>query len=31
MYFLTEPIPDIEFPEIRVPIIRDPGDDFYSR
>jgi len=31
MYFLTEPIPDIESLEKRIPIIRDPGDDFYSR
>ncbi len=31
MYFLTEPIPDIEQLDYRVPIIRDPGDDFYSR
>jgi len=31
MYFLTEPIPQIEQLDFRVPIIRDPGDDFYSR
>ncbi|MYD75024.1 MAG: FAD-dependent oxidoreductase [Gammaproteobacteria bacterium] len=31
MYFLTETIPEIESLERRVPIIRDPGDDFYSR
>ena len=31
MYFLTEAIPEIEQLEFRVPIIRDPGDDFYSR
>ena len=31
MYFLTEPIAQIEALEKRVPIIRDPGDDFYSR
>ena len=31
MYFLTEPIPGIEALDFRVPIIRDPGDDFYSR
>lgn len=31
MYFLTEPIAEIEQLDFRVPIIRDPGDDFYSR
>ena len=31
MYFLTEPMPEIEQLDFRVPIIRDPGDDFYSR
>lgn len=31
MYFLTEPIAQIEELDFRVPIIRDPGDDFYSR
>lgn len=31
MYFLTEPIREIEALGFRVPIIRDPGDDFYSR
>ena len=31
MYFLTDPIPELEAMENRVPIIRDPGDDFYSR
>lgn len=31
MYFLTEPIAEIEQLDYRVPIIRDPGDDFYSR
>ncbi|MEM6985307.1 MAG: FAD-dependent oxidoreductase [Pseudomonadota bacterium] len=31
MYFLTETIPAIEQLDHRVPIIRDPGDDFYSR
>ena len=31
MYFLTDPIPEIEAMEARVPIIRDPGADFYSR
>ncbi len=31
MYFLTEPIADIEALDHRVPIIRDPGGDFYSR
>ena len=31
MYFLTDPIQELEEMEERVPIIRDPGDDFYSR
>ncbi len=31
MYFLTEPIPALLALDHRVPIIRDPGDDFYSR
>jgi dimethylglycine dehydrogenase len=31
MYFLTESISDLEALDFRVPIIRDPGDDFYSR
>ena len=31
MYLLTEPIHEIEQLDFRVPIIRDPGDDFYSR
>ena len=31
MYFLTESIPQLEALDHRVPIIRDPGDDFYSR
>ena len=30
-YFLTEPIAALEEMARRVPIIRDPGDDFYSR
>ena len=30
-YFLTDSIPEIEALDVRVPIIRDPGDDFYSR
>ena len=30
-YFLTEPIAALEAMDKRVPIIRDPGDDFYSR
>ncbi len=29
-YFLTEPIAAIEALDFRVPIIRDPGDNFYS-
>ena len=31
MYFLTEPIAPLEQLDFRVPILRDPGDDFYSR
>ncbi|OED38589.1 FAD-dependent oxidoreductase [Chromatiales bacterium (ex Bugula neritina AB1)] len=31
MYFLTDPIETLEALDHRVPIIRDPGDDFYSR
>ena len=31
MYFLTESMPELEALDYRVPIIRDPGDDFYSR
>ena len=31
MYFLTEPMPELQALDYRVPIIRDPGDDFYSR
>ena len=31
MYFLTEPIAELAALDFRVPIIRDPGDDFYSR
>ena len=31
MYFLTDPIAELEAMDERVPIIRDPGDDFYSR
>ena len=31
MYFLTESMPELEALDSRVPIIRDPGDDFYSR
>jgi len=31
MYFLTDTMPEIEQLDFRVPIIRDPGDDFYSR
>ncbi len=30
-YFLTEPIPEIEALDHRVPLLRDPIDDFYSR
>ena len=31
MYFLTDTMPELEAIDFRVPIIRDPGDDFYSR
>ena len=31
MYFLTDSLPALEALDFRVPIIRDPGDDFYSR
>nr|MBX2823506.1 FAD-dependent oxidoreductase [Gammaproteobacteria bacterium] len=31
MYFLTDPMPELQALDYRVPIIRDPGDDFYSR
>jgi len=31
MYFLTDPVSELEALDYRVPIIRDPGDDFYSR
>jgi len=31
MYFLTDPMPELQELDFRVPIIRDPGDDFYSR
>jgi len=31
MYFLTDTLPELEALDSRVPIIRDPGDDFYSR
>lgn len=31
MYFLTEPIEEIAQLDFRVPIIRDPRDNFYSR
>ena len=31
MYFLTESIPEIEALDFRLPVIRDPGGDFYSR
>lgn len=30
-YFLTEPLPQLEAQDWRVPILRDPGDDFYAR
>ncbi len=30
-YMLTEPIPEIEALDVRVPLIRCPADDFYSR
>ena len=31
MYFLTDTMPEIEALDFQVPVIRDPGDDFYSR
>jgi dimethylglycine dehydrogenase len=31
MYFVTDTIPAIAALDRRVPIVRDPGDDFYSR
>lgn len=31
MYFLTDSLPEIEALDFQVPVIRDPGDDFYSR
>lgn len=31
MYFLTDTMPELEALDFRVPVIRDPGDDFYSR
>ena len=31
MYFLTDNLPEIEALDYQVPVIRDPGDDFYSR
>jgi dimethylglycine dehydrogenase len=31
MYFLTDTMLELEQLDFRVPIIRDPGDDFYSR
>ncbi len=31
MYFLTDTMPELEALDFQVPIIRDPGDDFYSR
>jgi len=31
MYFLTDTLPELAELDFRVPIIRDPGDDFYSR
>ncbi|MBX2839360.1 MAG: FAD-dependent oxidoreductase [Gammaproteobacteria bacterium] len=31
MYFLTESLPELEALDFQVPVIRDPGDDFYSR
>ena len=30
-YLLTEELPELEALDKRVPLIRDPGDDFYSR
>ncbi len=31
MYFVTDTLPELEALDFMVPIIRDPGDDFYSR
>ncbi len=31
MYFLTDTLPELEALDFQVPVIRDPGDDFYSR
>jgi dimethylglycine dehydrogenase len=31
MYFLTDALPELEALDFQVPVIRDPGDDFYSR
>lgn len=31
MYFLTDNLPELEALDFQVPVIRDPGDDFYSR
>jgi dimethylglycine dehydrogenase len=31
MYFLTDTLPELEALDFRVPIIRDPGGDFYTR
>ena len=31
MYFLTDTMPELEALDFQVPVIRDPGDDFYSR
>jgi dimethylglycine dehydrogenase len=31
MYFLTDTLPELKALKFSVPIIRDPGDDFYSR
>jgi len=31
MYFLTDSLPELEALDFQVPVIRDPGDDFYSR
>jgi len=30
-FFLTEELPELEALDKRVPLLRDPGDDFYSR
>jgi len=30
-FFLTEELPELEALDHRVPLLRDPGDDFYSR